>query len=115
MCKKCLSMFLSEAHWTFALIMLLILCSGDIKTSPGPKKNTKGSFCHWNLNRIAAHNLSKVSLLQAMATTHDYGICLSETLLDDRINIERYNLLRAAHRNDNERGRVCILKSTIHF
>ena len=31
---------------TLALIMLLILCGGDIQTNPGPKKNTKISFCH---------------------------------------------------------------------
>ena len=31
---------------TLALIMLLIICSGDIETNPGPKKNTKISFCH---------------------------------------------------------------------
>ena len=43
--------------------MLLIICSGDIETNPGPKKNTKISFCHWSLNEIAAHNFSKVSLL----------------------------------------------------
>ena len=54
--------------------MLLIICSGDIETNPVPKKNTKISFCHWNLNGIAAHNFSKVSLLQAMAKTHDYDI-----------------------------------------
>ena len=53
---------------TLALIMLLILCGGNIQTNPGPKKNTKISFCHWNLNGIAAHNFSKVSLLQTMAT-----------------------------------------------
>ena len=68
---------------TLALTMLLIICSGDIETNPGPKKNTKISFCHWNLNGIAAHNFSKVSLLQAMATTHEYDIiCLSETFFD---------------------------------
>ena len=54
---------------TLALTMLLIICSGDIETNPGPKKNTKISFCHWNLNGIVAHNFSKVSLPQDMAIT----------------------------------------------
>ena len=101
---------------TRALIMLLIICSSDIEANPGPKKNTKISFCHWHLNGVAAYNFSKVSLLQAMATTHEYDIiCLSETFLDssfnsldDRINIEGYNLLRADHPNDNKRGGVCM-------
>ena len=52
---------------TLALIMLLIICSGDIETNPGPKNNNKISFCHWNFNGIAACNFS---VLQAMATTH---------------------------------------------
>ena len=99
-----------------ALIMLLIICSGYIKTKPGPKKITKICFCYWNLNGIAAQNFSKVSLLQAMAITNEYDIiCLSETfldssfnLLDDQINIERYNLLKADHPDHNKRGGVCM-------
>ena len=59
---------------TLALKMLLIICSGDTETNPGPKKNTKISFCHWNSNGITAHNFSKVPLLQAMAATHEYDI-----------------------------------------
>ena len=93
-----------------ALIILLIICNGDIETNPGPKKNTKISLGHWNLNGIAAHNLSKVSLLQTMATTRGYDIiCLLETILDSSINlldnqiyIEGYNLLRADHPNDTK-------------
>ena len=109
---------------TLALIMLLITYSGDIETNPGPKKNTKISFCHWNLNRIAAHNFSKVSLLQAMATTHEFNIiCLSETffdslfnLLDDEINVEGNNLLKADHLMIiRAEELVCILKNTFQF
>ena len=66
---------------TLALIMLLVICSGDIETNPGPlpppqKKKIKNtmSFCHWSLNGIAAHNFSKVSLRQAMASTHEDDI-----------------------------------------
>ena len=54
--------------------MFLIICSDDIETNPGSKNNIKMSFCRWNLNGIAVHNISKVSLLQAMATTHDHNI-----------------------------------------
>ena len=96
-----------------ALIMLLIICSGDIETNPGPKKNTKISFCHWNLSGIAAHNFSKVSLLQAIATTHEYNIiCLPEIFLDssfdsldDQINTEGYKLLRLCLYPQLTRGR----------
>ena len=125
--KKRLSMFLSEAHcsniymssqrfYCKLMTLALIICSGDIETNPGPKKNTKVSFCHWNLNGVAANNFSKLSLLQAMAITHDQGIiCLSQTFsdswfnsLDNRINIERYNLLREDLPNDTNGGGVCM-------
>lgn len=59
---------------TLAMILLLIFCSGDIETHSGLNKNTKASFCHWNLNGIAAQNFSKLSLLQVMVTTHEYDI-----------------------------------------
>ena len=73
---------------TLSLIMLLIICSSDIETNPCPKKNTKISFNHWNLNGIAAHNFSKVSLLWAMATMHEFDIiCLSEMFFDSLFNL----------------------------
>ena len=51
-----------------------------------------------------------------MAATHECDIIfLSETFLDslfnsldDQINIERYNILRADHPNDNNRGGACM-------
>ena len=64
---------------------------------------------------FTAHDFSKVSLLHAMAATHEYVICLLETFLDslsnsldNPINIEGYNLLRADHPIDNKRGGVCM-------
>ena len=51
-----------------------------------------------------------------MATKHECDIIfLSKTFLDssfnsldDRINVERKNILRADHPNDNNRGGVCM-------
>ena len=45
------------------LINLLLICCGDVESNPGPKKQHQISFCHWNLNGLAADNFSKVSLL----------------------------------------------------
>ena len=109
--------YMSNQRFYCKLISLaLIICSGDIETNAGPKKNTKVSFFHWNLNGVAANNFSKLSLLQAMAITHDQGIiCLSQTFsdswfnsLDNRINIERYNLLREDRPNDTKGEGVCM-------
>ena len=65
---------------------------------------------------LAAHNFSKVSLLQAISVSKNYDLsCLSETLLDpsidssdERITIEGYNLLRVDHPSHKKRGGVCI-------
>ena len=71
------------------LIQLLLVCSSDIEINPGPKSNNQISFCHWNLNGMAAHNITKVSLLQVFSVTHDYDItCLSESCFDSSISIE---------------------------
>ena len=62
-----------------------------------------------------AHNFIKVSLLQTLAVTNDYIICLTETFLDssienddDRTSIPGYNLLRVDHLSNTKRGGVCI-------
>ena len=58
--------------------------SGNIKLNPGPKLNSceNCSACHWNLNSISVHNLSKVSLLNAYTSLRSFDIiCLPETYL----------------------------------
>ena len=90
---------------------MLLTCCGDVESNPGPKKQYQISFCHWNLNGLAAHNFSKVSLLQAISVSKNYDlICLSEAFLDslidsseERITIEGYNLLHADHPS-NKKG-----------
>ena len=72
------------------------------------------SFCHWTLNGLAAHDSTKISLLQAYITQHNYGIiCLTETFLnssilsdDNRIAINGYNLIRSDHPSDSKKGGV---------
>ena len=96
------------------LIKLLLVCSGDIEINPGLKTKNQISLCHWDLNGLAAHNFTKVSLLQAWCVTHDYDIiCLTETFPDssisnddERINFKGYNLLRADHPSNKKRGGV---------
>ena len=59
------------------LLKLLLVCCDDVESNPGPKKQYQISFCHWNLNRLAAQNLSKVSLLQAISVSKKLGFNLS--------------------------------------
>ena len=90
--------------------------TNDSCTDNAPNYLQKFHFWHWNLNGIATHNVSKVSLVQAMATTHGYDVIwlslmflnFSFNSLDDWINTEGYNLVRANHPNNNKRGGVCM-------
>ena len=73
-------------------------------------------MCHWNLNSIAAHDFSNLSLLEAYNSHHMYDIiCLSETYLDSsvpyddpRLNLSGYKLVRADNLSNNKRGGVGI-------
>ena len=96
---------------------LLKLC-GDIESNPGPRPNSSQSFsiCHWNLNSIAAHNFSKISLLKAYNAIHTFDIiCLSETYLNhdtlsdnDNLKIPGYELIRVDHPSNQKQGGICI-------
>ena len=56
---------------------LLMLC-GEIESNPGPRSNSSQSFsiCHLNLNSIAAHNFSKISLLRVYSAIYNYDMSL---------------------------------------
>ena len=79
----------------FVCILLILFVCGDVELNPGPKnRNSSYNFstCHWNLNRITAHNFSKVNLLQAYNAIHDFDmICLSESYLDSTVSSDNDN------------------------
>ena len=102
--------FLKIADITVFLLFFiqnLLSCCGDIEENPGPKCSSL-TFCHWTLNGLTAHDSTKISLLQAYITQHNYVIiCLTETFLnfsipsdDNRITIDGYNLIRSDHSRD---------------
>ena len=75
------------------IIFLLLVQHGDIEINPGPQKKLPKYFscCHWNVNRLLAHN--KISLLTAYNTIHQYDvICISETFLDSSVTLDDQNL-----------------------
>ena len=94
-------------------VFTFLLCHSDIESNRGLK--IKLSICHQKLNSISAHNFSKITQLKAHNSIykHDFN-CLSETYLDsstaldNSLQIEGYNLVRADHPNDVNRGGVCI-------
>ena len=70
---------------------------------------------------MSAHNYSKISLLTAYISIHDYDvICLSETYLtsttdisDGNLKISGYIMYRVDHPSDVKRGGVCIYYKTM--
>ena len=86
--------------------------------NPGPKPNSceNVSVCHWNLNSISAHNVSKVSVLNAYTCLHSFDIiCLSKAYLDScilshdpNLEVQVYDLIRADHPSNVKRVEVCI-------
>ena len=68
--------FLKIADITVFLLLFiqnLLSCCGDIEENPGPKYSSS-TFCHWNLNRLTAHDSTKISLLEAYITQPNYDI-----------------------------------------
>ena len=99
-------------------IFVLLRRHGDIELNPGPRESKQYgntvTVCHWNLNSIIAHNLSKLSQLKVYTSTYKYNfICLLETLLDSStpdnfVDILGYNLVHTDHPDNTKRGGVCI-------
>ena len=100
-------------------LFFFFICTGDSERNPGARKKQylyNLSFCYWNLNSIAAHNFSKLSLLEAYDIPRKLDmICLSETLLDSSIpsNYERlynkaYKLIRADNPSHSKKSSVGI-------
>ena len=104
-----------------------LIMFGNIKLNPGLKKDKpcdKFSQCHWNLNSIAAHDFSTLSLLEAYNTHLMYDIiCLSEIYLDSsvpyndpRFKLSGYKLVRADKLSNNKKVlSVFISKKPLQF
>ena len=110
---------LNKCYTICCMILLLLICAGDIGLNPDPRKNNTSynfSFCHWNLTSIAAHNFSKLPLLEAYNVQHKFDMtCLSETFLDssiptndERLSMKGYKLITADNPSDSKKGGVGI-------
>ena len=92
---------------------LMLLQHGHIELNSGPKYF---SICHWNLNRLTAHNYLKVSQQQAFNLVHKFdNLCILETHFDSSVSkddnalsIEGYSMIQADHPSNAKRGGVCI-------
>ena len=73
----------------------LLLKSGDIESNPGPCKSSALKFCHWNLNGLAAHEITKLYLLEGYIDVNT-------------LSIPGYSMMRADHPSNTKRGGVCL-------
>ena len=94
-----LNLRLAYQSCNFLLISVVLHClyirnffllkSVDIESNPGPRNSSALKFCHWNLNGLAAHEFTKLYLLEGYIDVNDNNIiCLSETFLDFSIPID---------------------------
>ena len=95
-----------------------LILSNDTEINPGPNLDFSQNFAirNWNLNNIAAHNFSKINLLEIYLTIQKTGIvCLFETYLhssfqvnNENLAIQGRDLVRYDQSTNSKRGGVCI-------
>ena len=99
------------------MALILFIC-GDVELNSGPK-NTKSyylSLCQWNLNSLPAHDFSKLSLIEAYNTHHNFDmLCSPKSYLDffyadddTRLNLKDFTLIRAYNPHNCKREGVSI-------
>ena len=89
-----------------------LLKSGDIESNPRPRKSSALRCCHWNLNSLAVHEFTKLSLLESYINVNNIDITsLSVTFLDssipaddNRLSIPDYSMVRVDHPSNTKRG-----------
>ena len=99
----------------------MISLSNDISKNPGPQHSNHFdrvspyfSFCNWNLNTLSKDEFSRVSLLNAHNSIHNYGIIsLCETSLSNSkfvpdIILQGYNYHACNHTSGEKKGGVGI-------
>ena len=110
----CLSITKEVPPWLSAL---LILISNDIEQNPGPGYHSNFfTFMNWNLNSLATNDFSRVQLIEAHNSLHNYDlISVCETSLTDSLvpnvpQIEGYTFEPANHPDNVTRGGAGILQ-----
>ena len=95
------------------LSTLLLLISNDIEENPGPGyHNNFFNFMNWNLNSLATNNFTRVQLIEAHNSLHNYDlISICETSLTDSLvpnipELDGYSFEPANHPDNVTHGGV---------
>ena len=97
------------------MALILFIC-GDVELNTGPK-NTKSYYfllCQWNLNSLPPHDFSKLSLIYAYNTHHNFDmLCSPKSYLDSfyedddtRLSLKDFTLIRAYNPHNCKREGV---------
>ena len=112
----CLRHYPFETLAVWISFMRLVLCL-DIHPNPGPAHSNQFaagflSFCNWNLNTLCKNDFTRITLLEAHNTEHNYDIIsLCETSLDDKAGVPEmtgYKFHSCNHPDGNRSGGVGI-------
>ena len=91
-----------------------ILNFGDVHPNPGPPSDSLFKFMHWNLNSMKAHNFERCNNLTAYNSEHNFHLiaitetALSNSIPDDKINIDGYIPIRCDLPGNDTHGGVLI-------
>ena len=102
----CITCVTLHTQW---LVFSTVMLSGDVETNPGPETL---DFCCWNLNSISAHDLLRVSLIEAYNSIYNYDLIgIVETHLDSNVEEERlalngYSFIKDNHPQNVKRGGI---------
>ena len=103
---------ITQNRYHFRSQIWLFIC-GDIKINPGHKTEHL-RFCQWNLNSLAAHDFTRISLIHSYMVQHDLHIAafaesaLSKNIPDSDIQISGYRAIRFDLTDSDTHGGVII-------
>lgn len=73
-----------------SILKSILLQHSDVEANPGPRKIILNSFswCQWNVNNLIAHNMAKLTQIEAYNYIYKYDkVCISETYFYSSLHI----------------------------
>ena len=92
----------------------LLFIDGDVHLNPGPPHNHDFKFMHWNVNSLPAHNFSRIPLIQAHNSIHNFHLigitetALNSSITDDQLDFPGYSAIRCDLPANDTHGGVLI-------
>ena len=100
------------------LILLLLLCAGNIHPNPGP---ISFNFMDYNVNSLKAHKFSRVRLIESFINIHSLHLAaITESALEtsteeELIKIEGFDVIRKELTSNSTMGVLVYIKNNIAY